>query len=356
MKIETMAMPEIRLDEVLVKVEACNVVQNLKNILKGMDGESDFAFPVLPAVFGLDVAGVVTEVGELTRGFSKGDRVYVNPGLSCGGCEACRAERSIDCEGFALRGYFGIGPALHSQRSLDDRPQGGFAQFMSVPQRNLVRIPDNLDFDTASRFGYLGTAYRALKLAECGPGKVVLISGVTGTLGLGAPALAIAMGAKKVLGIARNEKLFAGVEGLAEPGRIKVLKSGNQDLKEWSRRATDGDGVDIVIDALSGDAPAEALTEPLACLKRGGCLVNIGAVQGEVPIDLFWALSNNIRIIGSSWFTTGEAQEMADLVEQGALDLSFYEHEKFPLDEVNAAIDGTGDRKGGFTNTVVNPN
>ncbi len=354
MMVEAIPIPNFRPDEVLIKVEACNVVQNLKNILKGMDKTPEFPFPQLPAVFGLDVAGTVQACGPLTSGFAKGDRVYVNAGLTCGGCEACRSEQPIDCEAYALRGYFGIGPK--SQKSLDDHPQGGFAQFMAAPQRNLVRIPDNLDFDTASRFGYLGTAFRALKLARCGPGKTVLINGISGTLGIGAAAIALAMGARLVLGTARDTRLFPRVVALANGDRIKILELGNQDTKTWSHEITSGAGVDVVIDALGGGAPPEALQQALYSLKRGGCLVNIGAVQGNVPVNLFWALSNNISIFGSTWFTTGEVQEMATMVEQGVLDLSFFQNRPYPLRDVNAAIGATGDREGGFTNFVINPN
>lgn len=355
MQHEEIAVPDIRPDEVLIKVQACNVVQNLKNVLKGMDdGPVSFPFPQPPAVFGLDVAGTVELCGSLTAGFEVGDRVYVNPGISCGGCKACRSDRSIDCEAFALRGYFGIGPK--SQKSLDDFPQGGFAQFMTAPQRNLVRLPDGLDFDTATRFGYLGTAFSALQQAGCSPGKTVLIDGITGTLGLGAVAIAVAMGADKILGTARDTKLFPRVKALGADGQIEILELGTADTKEWALAQTDGDGADIVIDALGNGAPPEALQSALSTLRRGGCLVNIGATTGDVPIAMFWALSNNIKIIGSSWFTTGQGQQMAALVERGLLDLSFFENQKYALSAVNDAIDGTGERSGGFSNFVVNPN
>ena len=355
MQLESIPVPDIRPDEVLVKVAACNVVQNLRNILKGMDDSPiAFPFPQLPAVFGLDVSGTVEHCGSLTSGFAVGDRVYVNPGLSCGGCDACRSDRAIDCEAFALRGYFGIGPK--SQTSLDDHPQGGFAQFVTAPQRNLVRLPDGLEFDTASRFGYLGTAFSALQQAGCAPGKTVLIDGITGTLGLGAAAIAVAMGAAKVLGTARETKLFPRVKALGADGQIEILELGTADMKEWVSAQTGGDGVDIVIDALGNGVPPEALRDVLSTLRRGGCLVNIGAISGDVPIDMFWVLSNNIRIIGSTWFTTGQGQQLAALVESGRLDLTFFENRTYPLSAVNDAINGTGERSGGFTNFVVNPN
>lgn len=355
MRLEECVIPDLRPDEVLIKVEACNVVQNLKNVLQGMNKSPlAFPFPQLPAVFGLDVTGTVERCGSLAAGFAIGDRVYVNPGLSCGGCKACRSDRAIDCDAFALRGYFGIGP--NSQKSLDDHPQGGFAEFMTAPQRNLVRLPDTLDFDTGSRFGYLGTAFSALQQAGCGPDKTVLINGVTGTLGLGAVAIAVAMGAAKILGTARDTTLFDRVKALGADGQIEILELGTADIKTWACALTEENGVDIVIDALGGGAPPEALRDVLVTLRRGGCLVNIGAITGDVPVDMFWALSNNIRIIGSSWFTTGQGQQMAALVERGLLDLTFFENRKYKLSAVNDAIEGTGDRSGGFTNVVVNPN
>lgn len=345
-QLEKVALPVLRPDEVLVKVEACNVVQNLKNVLKAAeDPQGDFTYPELPAILGLDVAGTVAACGPLAVGFEEGDRVYVNPGLSCGGCEACRTGRAIDCEAYALRAYFGIG--RQSQKSLNDHPAGGFAEYIAVPQANLVRLQDDVDFDTAARFGYLGTAFRALKLAGCGPGKVVVINGATGTLGLGAVAIALALGAKQVLGIARDEDLFPKTEALGAKGRVQMLKSVED-------RAP-GTAIDIVIDAIGGGAPAEPFQQALYSLRRGGRFVNIGANSTEIAVDFFWAMSNNITITGSSWFTTADCQEMADLAGQGTLDLSYLEHRRFPLADINEAIAATDKRSGGFTNFSVVP-
>jgi len=354
MKIETVDRPSLRTDEVLVRVEACSVVQNLANVLESMkDEDSAMAYPTLPAIFGLDVAGTIETCGELVTGLAVGDRVYINPGLGCGGCKACRTGREIDCDAFALRGYFSM--SEKGQQTLDQYPVGGFAEMMPAPQRSVVRIPDKLDFPTAARLGYLGTAYRALKLGNCGPGKIVYVDGISGTLGLGAVALALALGADKVLGAARNTDLFAKVKALGEPGQVEILESGTRDVKEWARDVTGGRGVDIAVDALGGGSPVEPLQQALYSLNRGGSFVNIGAMTDEVPISLMWAMSNNIRILSSSWFTTAEAQEMADMVQQGRLDLTFFETEAFPLTKVNEAIAAPDPKRGGFANYVVTP-
>lgn len=84
-------------------------------------------------------------------------------------------------------------------------------------------------------------------------------------------------------------------------------------------------------------------------------MVNIGAVAGEVPIDLHWIMDNDIQISGSAWFTTGHGQAMADMDESGVLDLSLFENQAFKLEDVNSAITGIENRHGGFSNYVVCP-
>lgn len=352
--IDHIDVPNVRPDEVLVGVKACGIVPNLQNVLQKWDEIApDLPLPKMPAIFGLDVAGVVENVGSQVRDFKPGDRVYVNPLRFCGSCSACRNGHSLNCDRMILNGYFGITP--QSASLFEDYAYGGYAEYLPAPQNNLVRIPDNLDFNTAARLGYLGTAYRGLKRGLAGPGKTVLINGISGTLGLGAVALALAMGARQILGTARDESLFERVRQLAEPGRIEILKSGSASVAEWSQRVTEGRGVDVVIDALSPGAPGKPMQEALKSLNRGGCLVNIGSVTDEVPLSVFQMMSHNISLIGSCWFSTEEGQEMADLVGTGMLDLSFYDNQSYPFEQINEAVDSAGDSHGGFTNIVINP-
>jgi D-arabinose 1-dehydrogenase-like Zn-dependent alcohol dehydrogenase len=145
--------------------------------------------PQLPAIFGLDAAGVVTEVGSHVTDVKIGDRVYVNPGLSCGSCRACRCGVDQNCDSYTFMGYFSFGP--DGQRQFDAYPYGGLAEYLTAPQRNLVKLPDTVIFEQGARFGYLGTAYSALRKAGAGPGRTVLIDGISGTLGLGACPIAL---------------------------------------------------------------------------------------------------------------------------------------------------------------------
>lgn len=353
MEINLIPVPQVRPTDVLVKVKACGIVPNLGNVLSNWGKWfPHLPLPKLPAIFGLDPAGVVEAVGSQVIGFKPGDRVYVNPARYCGSCRNCRAGETTACKSYTFNGYFGF--SKHSQRIYDDYPYGGLCEYMTAPQYSLVRIPDAMRFEEAARLGYLGTAYRALRSANVGPGSTVLINGISGTLGIGGALFALALGARRVLGTARNKELLQRVKALA-PHRIEVLSLGERPMQEWTEEVTQGEGVDVVIDALGPGASNGPLLEALASLRRGGKLVNIGAVAGDVPINLHYLMDNDITMIGSAWFTTAQGQEMADLAEAGVVDLSIFEHHCYPLEKINEAIGGIENRAGGFSNFVICP-
>jgi NADPH:quinone reductase-like Zn-dependent oxidoreductase len=94
----------------------------------------------------------------------------------------------------------------------DDYPHGGLGQFQAAPQSSVVKLPPNVSFEQAARFGYLGTSYSALSKSGIRPGQTLLINGVSGTLGIGAVAFALAIGVTRILGTARDHKLLERVK------------------------------------------------------------------------------------------------------------------------------------------------
>ena len=353
MLIEQIPVPEVRPTDVLVAVKACGIVPNLGNVLSNWENWfPHLPLPKLPAIFGLDPAGVIEQVGSQVIGFKPGDRVYVNPARYCGACRNCLAGNTTACASYTFNGYFGFSKL--SQRLYDDYPYGGLCEYMTAPQYSLVRIPGNMKFEEAARLGYLGTAYRALRTAKVGPGSTVLVNGISGTLGIGGALFALALGARRILGTARNKELLQRVKALA-PNRIEVHSLGERPMTEWAAEVTQGEGVDVVMDALGPGTTHAPLLDALKTLRRGGVLVNVGAVAGEVPVNLHYLMDNDITIVGSAWFTTAQGQEMADLVEAGVVDMSIFEHHIFPLEKVNEAIGGISHRSGGFSNFVICP-
>jgi threonine dehydrogenase-like Zn-dependent dehydrogenase len=226
---------------------------------------------------------------------------------------------------------------------------------MVAPQYALVKLPANVSFEQAARFGYLGTMYSAMRKGGMGPGKSMLVNGISGTLGLGGALLGLAMGVTKILGTGRDKKLLERVKALA-PDRIEVFSTTDKEpLDTWVKARTGGLGVDVFIDALGPGASHETLQQGVRALKRGGRAYNIGAIMGQVGMDLHTMMDEQQSIEGSAWFTAGEGQDMADMAEAGTLDLSVFEHVTYPLAQVNEAISVIAQRNGGFSNFVIKP-
>lgn len=333
--------------DVLVKVEASGIIPNLKNVTTHFPEWYPFLpLPKLPAIFGLDSAGTVAAVGAKVRGFSPGDRVYVNPGVGCGQCRFCKQGEAPRCDAYTFLGYFGFGPG--SQEVFSQYPYAGYAQFMTAPANNLVRLPANLSSAQATRLGYLGTAYSAIRKSALRPGQSLLILGASGTLGVGAALLALAFGASKVLVAARDRAALERLAALA-PQRLIGLPIGSRPVSEQVREHCP-EGVDAMLDTLGAKAPAALSVDAMQAVARGGRIVQIGGVAGPIPIDPHPFMCAQWQYIGSLWFTTTEGEEMARMIEAGTVDLSWLEERAYPLERLNEALEDIQSQASGFVN------
>lgn len=352
LSIDTVETPSPQATDVVVEIKACGLVPNTANTL---EPNPVISGPALPAIYGLDPAGVVVETGPQVQGFAVGDRVYVNPLRYCGTCRPCRTGRALSCDYAILNGYLGTGPK--AAEMFAEYPDGGYAEYLRAPQYSLVKLPDEVSFETAARWGYLGTGYSALRRTKVGPSTTVLINGISGTLGLGTALFALALGAPTILGVGRNAERLARVKALA-PHRIHVHSAEEAaSVSDWARGLTGGNGADVVVDALAANSGVDSFLAAAEALARGGTHVNISGMLDDVAISLPRTMINNQSYIGSFWFTTAEGQEMADLAGVGAVDLSVFEHEVYGIEDIDAAIAAVGSdaRNGGFSNYVIVP-
>lgn len=364
LRLDTIPVPEPRAHDVLVEVKACGIVPNMRRVIGNFFGTQTpdtKLFPALPAIFGLDPVGVVAKVGDYVTGVRPGDRVYVNPGRGCGSCKMCRTGRMLDCPVFTFQGYFG-----RSHSIMAAYPYGGFSQYITAPGGELVKLPANMKFEEAGRLGYLGTAYGAMKKIGVGPGESLLINGISGTLGLCAALLALAMGVTRILGTGRNMALLERVRALA-PDRIFVHSMGDavdggaagtpaDPLYAWTREMTDGVGIDAMVDCLPPGAPASTMLRAIHTLRRGGRAVNVGAVTEALGLNAFWLCANRISLLGSVWFTTAEAEEIVAMAQAGLLNLAAFDHRIEPLARINEVLEAMGNNSdGGFANYVLDP-
>jgi alcohol dehydrogenase len=349
MRIDAVDRPVLHPSDVLIQVKACGVIPNMNAIFSGRLWN---LLPPLPAIVGLDAAGVVAEVGANVDDVAVGDRVYVNPWLTCGTCHYCRTQSGILCGSAAFQGYFGFFPK--SEKLLRRYPYGGFSEFMTASPSRLVHLRPTVSFDLAARFGYLGTSFSGLRFGCVGAGSWVVINGVTGTLGVGATLIALATGATRILGIGRNHDVLAQVKALA-PARIDTLVLGEAAAGDWIRSRTDGLGADVLLDCSGRGASIEHAADVLAALKRGGVAITVGALTDALPVNPMRFMNSRLQFRGSNWFTTGEAQQMAEMVGVGALDFGKIVSKAYPLAGINDALEAVKARPGGFVNIVVHP-
>ena len=140
LRIDTEGIPEPRSRDVLIQVKASGVIPNMNAIFSGL---WITCRRFLPAS-GSTPPGIVVKVRSGHR-VAVGDRVYVNPWLSCGMCSYCRAGEPMLCEAAAFQGYFGFFP--HSVRQLMAYPFGGFSEYMTASSQRLVLLPQQVTFD-----------------------------------------------------------------------------------------------------------------------------------------------------------------------------------------------------------------
>lgn len=345
--IDNVTLPQPGPHDVLVKVKASGVIPNLKNVTTHFPEWYPFLpLPELPAIFGLDSAGVVEAVGSAVTSFFPGDRVYVNPGIGCGECRFCTQGNATRCDAYTFMGYFGFGEG--SKNIFKRYPYAGYGEYLTAPCTNLVRLPDCLSFPDASRFGYLGTAYSAVRKSELRPSQSILILGATGTLGVCATLLALAFGAAQVMVVARDKDALNRLQAL-DPKRVIAIPISEQPIHQQVRAILPY-GVDVMLDTLGAKAPAELSVDAMQAVIRGGRIVQIGGVAGPIPIDPHPFMCAQLQYIGSLWFTPAEGAEMAALFASGIMDFSLLEQHPYPLAQLNQALEDIQSVGNGFTN------
>jgi NADPH:quinone reductase-like Zn-dependent oxidoreductase len=293
--------------DVLVRVRAC--------ALNHLDiwNRRGVASIELPHILGADVAGEVVESSD-TR-IAPGQRVMLQPGLSCGRCEACLDGRDNECPQYDVLGS-------HSD--------GGYAEFVRIPSQNVVVLPDAIGFIEAAAFPltFVTAWHMLVTRARIRPGEDVLVIG--GGSGVGQAAIQIAWlhGARVFATAGTDDKLGRA----RELGAYEVINHHTQDLPAEIRRFTSKRGVDIVIEHV-GEATWE---RSLKCLARGGRLVTCGATTGhKAGIDLRFLFSRQYSVMGSYMGTKAELLRAARFFFSGELRPAV--DRTFPLADAAAA-------------------
>ena len=308
---EDLPEPMIGPEDVRVRVKACAL-----NHLDIWIRQGNPAYPMtLPHVPGSDAAGIVEQVGGHVDSVTVGQRVFVSPGLSCWKCDQCLAGRDNLCRSYGL-----VGAKTH----------GSYAEYLKVPFRNVLPIPENLSFEQAAAFPLVSVtaSHMLFALAGLQHGETVLIMGAGSGVGSMAVQMAKLAGARVMATVGSDDKIPRAVT----LGADAVINHTTEKVSERAKLLTEGHGVDVVIEHIG----PEVWDTCLDSLARGGRLITCGATTGgEVKLNLRYVFARQLTIKGSYMGMRAELVKASELMGQGRLTSVI--DRTFPLQEARAA-------------------
>ncbi|MCF3183288.1 NAD(P)-dependent alcohol dehydrogenase [Streptomyces polychromogenes] len=299
--------------DVLIEIKYAGICHS--DIHQARDGWGEGIFPMVP---GHEIAGVVAEVGPGVTKYGVGDRVGVGCFVdSCRECEYCLAGQEQHC----VQGATGTYNALDRN---GEPTYGGYSTHLVVDENYAVRIPEGLALDVAAPLLCAGiTLYSPLKRWGAGPGKKVAIVGLGG-LGHMGVKIAHALGAEVTV---LSQSLRKREDGLRLGADHYHATADEATFKELKGR------FDLILSTVS--APL-GLDRYLSLLRVGGALVNVGAPEEPVELNLFSVIAGNRTLAGSMIGGIAETQEMLDFCAEHGLGS---EIEVISGDQINEAYE-----------------
>ena len=308
--IEEKPVPEPREGEVRIRIKASGLCNSDIHYMSGSSKVGK-----IPIILGHEIAGIVDRTGPGVNSIRVEDRVAVHYLLTCGKCRFCRECRENLCASAGMLG-----------KSAD----GGFAEYVVVPEQNAIPVPDGVSLEHAAiATDAIVTPYHAVSLAGAGEGAAVVIVGIGG-LGAHAVQLPGLFGAEKVIAVDISEPKLELALGL---GADYAVDASRENITERIMEITRGRGADAVIE-LTGIK--KSIEEAVGCLAIGGQMVIVGICPEKIEIDSYNdILLKEAVLTGNRDHLASEIREVLGLIEKKRLDLSRSISRRIKLGEIN---------------------
>ncbi|MFN8173642.1 MAG: zinc-binding dehydrogenase [Solirubrobacteraceae bacterium] len=331
LRIEELPVPEAGPGEALVRVRACGLCGT--DLHLAVDG--DLPVEHTPITLGHEAAGVVTALGPGAGGVAEGQRVALFPAASCGRCRFCLAGREALCDSSKVYGM---------------ARDGALAEYVVVPARSLLPLPDDVAFDIGAIVtDGVATPFHALR-ARGGlrAGESV---GVFGCGGLGTHAVALArlMGAAPIVAVdidagARERALALGADVALDPREGDLAKA---------IRAVAPGGLELALELVGLPDTVEQALRSLG--KRGrAVVVGVGPSRASLP-PLAAFVGREQAVLGSFGADRADSEDLYALIAAGRLDLRDSISARYPLAEADAALAHLARERGRVVRIVVEP-
>ncbi len=315
LQMQEVPLPTIGKRDVLVRIRAAGICHSDVHYRAGV---SPVRKP--PVTLGHEIAGVIEEVGAEVTNVRAGDRVCLHYLVTCGDCGYCSSGR----EQFCVQG-----------KMLGKHRDGGYAEYIAVPARNAVPLPDEVPFEHgAVLMCSSATSYHALVKARLKAGETVAIFGAGG-LGMSAVQLAKTFGALDVYAV----DISAQKLQLAATHGVIAINASACDPVEQIQRLTGGRGVDVALELIGLPQTMQQAVHSLAPFGRA---VIVGIASQPLLLDTYRQLiGKEAEVIGSNDHLLQELPVLIEFARRGVLDLSEVITRTVPLDAnaVNQALD-----------------
>ena len=315
LEVQEIPIPEIGEEDILVRVRAAGICHSDAHYRAGRS-----VMGMMPITLGHEVAGSVERVGAQVSNVKIGDRVCLHYNISCGNCYYCKMGQEQFCDTVKMLGH---------------HVDGGYAEYIAIPARNAVPLPDEIPFEQgATLMCASATAFHALSKGRVKAGETVAVFGVGG-LGLSAIQLAKAMGAVEVYAVdIQQDKLELASEYDAIP-----IDARRVDAVEEIRKLTKGRGVNVALEMIGLRKTMEQAIDSIGNLGRA---VMVGMNQQPISINTYLqVLGKEAEIIGSNDHHLEELPVLVDLARRKILDTSRVVSQVIPLEaeRINQRLD-----------------
>ena len=315
LQMQDVPMPTVDEGDVLVRIKAAGICRSDVHYRAGKS-------PVwpLPMTLGHEIAGVVEYVGKQVRTVKVGDRVSLHYLLSCGDCYYCSTGNEQFCSQGSMLGHYS---------------DGGYAEYIAVPERNAVHLPIEIPYDQgAILMCSSATSFHALRKSRLKAGETVAVFGVGG-LGISAIQLAQAFGALDVYAVDINSEKLR----LAEKYGAIPVNSKSRDPVAEIRRLTQDKGVDVALELIG---LPQTMRQAVQCLGVMGRAVVAGISDKPLEINTYQELlGKENEIIGTNDHLLQELPLLIEIARRGKLNLSEAITRTVPLDAdvINQVLD-----------------
>ncbi|MEO9021891.1 MAG: zinc-binding dehydrogenase [Ginsengibacter sp.] len=330
LQMQEIPVPLIGDNDVLVKIKAAGICHSDAHYRAGLSPVS-FA----PLTLGHEVAGLIEKIGNSVTALKVGERVALHYNITCGRCYRCASGNDQFCEHAKMIGH---------------HIDGGYAEYIAVPARNIIHLPDEIPFEQgATLMCASATALHALLKSRIKAGDKVAIFGAGG-LGQSAIQLARVFGALAVFAVDINEEKLS----LAVQHGAVAINASKLNAVEEIKKYTEGNGVDVAIEMIGLPLTTRQAIECVGVLGR---VVLVGLCNEPIKLISYRdLLGNEAELIGSNDHRLHELQMLVDFARNGMLDTSKVVTNTIPLeaDAINKALDNL-EKFGGDIRTVIVP-